>query len=221
MGRADARTEADGPPKRIVALVGADGAGKSTQAARLVTQLEAMGYRAERVRPLFLLFNPWRLHPRGSADLSPRWIRLRPDMDRGGVRGLGAALRLAVGYLYAVLSYAYMRTSLRDVDYLVCDHYFYQYFYDLAGESAHRLAQSFPKPDLVFWLDAPPAMLRGRIEKLPNGHEPESYLESVVQFYRSIAVDLQFIRIDATEGERSVTATIWKNLSPEVGRRAA
>jgi dTMP kinase len=210
---------ARGSPRRIVALVGADGGGKSTQAARLVSALNSSGYRTESVRPLFLLFNPWRLRPEGRSELSPRRRHLRRAGIRGNGRG-GATLRVAIGYLYAVLSYAYLRAYSRDADYVVCDHYFYQFFYDLAGASAGRLAQSFPKPDVVFWLDAPPNLLRARIEKLPNGHEPVAYLESVTEFYRGLASDLQFIRVDATADEGSVADSIWKNLNPGVGQRA-
>lgn len=208
---------------RIIALVGADGTGKSTQAARLAARLAAMGYRTKKVRPVFLLFDPWRLRPGGHAGLSPRRLRLRRERGPGnGDSGrTKEAIVAAAGYIYALLSYAYLRAFLRGTEYVVCDRYFYQYFYDLAGSSADRLARAFPKPHIVFWLDAPPEVLRARIDIPPNGHEMTPYLDTVVGFYRGLAEDLPFVRIDATAGEQSVEEDIWKHLTKGAGSFAS
>lgn len=203
---------------RIVALVGADGSGKSTQAKRLAERLESSGHRTRRVRPLFLLFDPWRLRSSGHPGLSPRHARLREYANSGKVRRTTSVFRTTAGYLYAILSYAYLRFALRDAEYVVCDRYFYQFFFDLAGASGARFARSFPRPNVAYWLDAPKETLRTRLEKLPNGHETAEYLDAVTWYYRSVAADLGFIRIDASAAERTVEETIWTKLMREVGR---
>ena len=202
---------------RIVALVGADGAGKSTQAERLASRLQASGHRTRRVRPVFLLFDPWKLGSSSQRGLSPRRARLHGFAGGGNAYRSKTALRALAGYLYAILCYAYLRTFLRKEEYVVCDRYFYQYFYDISGQWAATFARSFPRPDVVYWLDAPANLLRSRIEKIPNGHEPREYLDAVVRYYRAVAPDLGFVQIDASAAAGAVEETIWNNLMRRAG----
>lgn len=200
----------------LIALVGADGMGKTTQARRLTDRLVAHGYRATCVRPVFLLFDPWRLRDRGASvpRLSPRIARMEKNGGRAG------PFTSVLGYAYAMLTYAYMRTFLRRHEFIVCDRYFYQYFYDLAGRAARNLARSFPKPDLVLWLDGAMDVLLGRIDTTPKDAAEAAYFEDVLEFYRGLAPDLGFVRIDAGTDESSVGDQIWDALIREVGPRA-
>ena len=199
----------------LIALVGADGMGKSTQARRLTDRLLAAGRRARVVRPVFLLFDPWRIRGNGEAirSVSPRSLRM------GGPRRTGA-LRSFVGYVYAVLSYAYMRAFLRRDEFVVCDRYFYQYFYDLAGRAAPRLARAFPRPDVIVWLDGGMELLMSRIDRAPLDPGEREYFKQVLDFYRVLAGELGFVRVDASADERVVGERIWDVLMREVRPRA-
>ncbi len=199
----------------LIALVGADGMGKTTQAQRLTDRLVARGYRATCVRPVFLLFDPWRLRDRGAPvpRLSPRTARMKGNGGRAG------RVAPVLGYAYAMLTYAYIRTFLRRHEFVVCDRYFYQYFYDLAGRSARNLARSFPKPDLVLWLDGAMDVLLGRIDPAPKNPAEAAYFEDVLEFYRGLASDLGFVRIDAGADETSIGDRIWDALIRGVGPR--
>ncbi|MGQ0797177.1 MAG: dTMP kinase, partial [Methanobacteriota archaeon] len=162
----------------LIALVGADGMGKSTQARKLTERLVAAGRRARVVRPVFLLFNPWRIRKDGRPirAVSPRALRV--DARRMG------ALRPLVGYIYAVLAYAYIRAFLRRDDFIVCDRYFYQYFHDLAGRAAPGLARAFPRPDVTVWLDGGIEILVSRIDGASLEPREREYFKGVLEFHR-------------------------------------
>ena len=166
---------------------------------------------------MFLLFDPWKLGSSSRHGLSPRRARLHGFAGGGNAYRSKTALRALAGYLYAILCYAYLRTFLRKEEYVVCDRYFYQYFYDISGPWAATFARSFPRPDVVYWLDAPANLLRSRIEKIPNGHEPREYLDAVVRYYRAVAPDLGFVQIDASAAAGAVEETIWNNLMRRAG----
>jgi len=199
----------------LIALVGADGMGKSTQARRLGARLAADGRRARVVRPVFLLFDPWRIRRNGPGvpSVSPRTARVAGLWRR-------QALRSVVGYVYAVLTYAYMRTFLRHHEFVVCDRYFYQFFYDLAGRAAPRLARAFPRPDLIVWLDGGMDVLMSRIDRAPLDPGEREYFKEVLDFYRELAGELGFVRVDASADERVVGDWIWDILMREVRPRA-
>ncbi len=205
---------------QIVALVGIDGTGKSTQAKLLTAKLSAVGYRAKCVRPVFLIFNAWRL-PEGDGlalATSPRMLRLRMNGSQGSKPRLGPPFTTIVriiGYLYAVVSYLYLRILFRKEHFVVCDRYLYQYFYDIFGSNARGIALSFPRADLTFWLDGRVDSIRPRI-KDPSLDRGEEYLESVSKVYQNLSHDLGFFRIDAHQDEESIRKAIWQTFMGEV-----
>lgn len=208
---------------RIVALVGADGMGKTTQAQLLTDKLTATGHDAARIQPLLTLFNPWgddTDSAMGKA-LSPRLRRAEADQARGARLSLPWLVRALAGALYAVASYAFLRARFRRRQVLVCDRYFYQYFYDLLGTSARGIALTFPRPDVAFWLDGSPELVRSRTadENLQGDWHP--YYESLMRYYREIAGPLRFIRIDAEAPASEVSDTIWRQFAPTMEEPSA
>jgi thymidylate kinase len=203
---------------KIVAFDGADGTGKSTQAEILTNRLRADGKRATLIRPVFLLFDPWRIRDGGvvSAAVSPRMQRLGRT-DRG-LRPNGArpSLRSLLGYVYALATYAYIRLAFRRDDYVVCDRYLYQYLFDVFGPSAASVAKVFPRPDRLFWIDASIDLLRARSEK-PFDEAQVRYYEQVLRFYQDLAGPLQFIRIDAADDVQSIHERALHELPPPRG----
>ena len=207
---------------KLVAIVGADGTGKTTQANLLARRLHEQGFSVECVRPVFLLFDPWRLRGAREADaaLSPRLVRLRASgTDADGRRRASAfaAATTAAGFLYAVATYLWLRTAFRGRQFVVCDRYFYQFFFDLSGPSAAGLAKAFPQPDLVFWLDGDLDLIRSRSDAPPTRPSEVDYYESALAFYRELAPGLGFVRIDARMGAEEVSGSILRILMERIG----
>lgn len=206
---------------RLIAIVGADGMGKTTQAELLAQRLVESGHDVAQVQPLLVLFNPWgddAASPMGKA-LSPRLRRAHADHTGAGRLSPARLLRALVGISYAVASYAFLRARFRRREILVCDRYFYQYFYDLLGSPAKGLSLTFPRPDDAFWLDGTPelVLLRTADENLEGDWHP--YYESLMRYYEDIAGPLRFIRIDAEAPVAEVNDRIWGHLAPTVGVR--
>lgn len=201
---------------RLLAIVGADGTGKSTQAQRLARRLDELGYKAACVRPVFLLFDPWRLRSgRGTTrTLSPRLQRVGNGSSRRHAPRLATTM---AGYGYAVANYLYLRAHFRDAQFVVCDRYFYQYFFDLSGPSAEGIAKSFPRPDIVFWLDGDLDLVRQRSDAPPRTPSEERYYEAALAFYRDLAPSLGFVRIDASRPVDAVAEEILKAVLERVG----
>ncbi|OGS48820.1 MAG: hypothetical protein A3K68_04370 [Euryarchaeota archaeon RBG_16_68_13] len=201
---------------KLVAIVGADGTGKSTQAEKLAERLTELGRAATCVRPVFLLFDPWRLRgKRGTTPaLSPR---LRRVGNGSASRRRGSIAASAAGYTYALATYLYMRTHFRGVEFVVCDRYFYQYFFDISGAGATGIAKSFPRPSVVFWLDGDLGIVRQRSDTPPTTPAEEKYFEDAFAFYRDLAPSLGFVRIDASRPVEAVAEEIFRVLFERVG----
>ena len=201
-------------PMRLIALEGADGTGKTTQSLLLVDRLQSMGFRATYVRPVFLMLDPWE---HGSTKLaefvSPRTRRLRAGLGgrghpaRPSVVGILARL---LGYLYAMAFYGLLRARYRGEEFVVCDRFFYQYFYDLYGPTAVKLARAFPKPNLMVWLDGSVEPLRSRKRDEEVTEERSEYMDSVLKLLRTLARDLNFHRVDARGDVKAQGEAIWR-----------
>lgn len=207
---------------KIVAFVGADGTGKSTQAAMLAARLAGEGRRTRCVRPVFLLFDPWKLRGRAPATeaLSPRMQRVSESGGAGRPGRGPSRLRATVGYLYALATYLYMRSAFQGLDYLVCDRYLYQYLYDLFGDAAVSVSTAFPRPDVVFWLDGGLDLLRRR-SAAPMGEEEQRYYGRAIAYYRTLAQRLPFIHLDAGADPQRIGDEARRRLPAATGRSDA
>lgn len=200
---------------RIVAFVGADGTGKTTQAKMLVGRLASQGHRAVYTRPAFLLFNPWGGVPGGRMGLavSPRALRIRTRARASLLRrSLRSGVAMLLGYFYSLATYGMLRLRFRGEEFVVCDRFFYQYFYDIYGPGAANVARCFPCPDLVFWLDGTATLIRSRTDDPLLFEDGGAYVDSVIDMYRKISPELGFRRISADSDPSAVGDAVWKDL---------
>jgi thymidylate kinase len=102
-----------------------------------------------------------------------------------------------------------LRLSLRKSQFVVCDRYFYQYFYDLYGPAARRVASAFPRPNVAIWLDGGIETIRSRVS---DSDADVTYLEAVMKMYKEISGDLGFVRVDASPDAKVVEEEVWRHV---------
>jgi dTMP kinase len=176
------------PP--IVALVGIDGSGKTTQAHRLAAWLTAQGYPAE-----------YRQNAGGR-----RWFgRLAQRLGRRDALDLlGPRLLMVVETVLRWLAIARSLWRARRTGRIaVMDRY--TYCQD-ASVRAHRGRPSrlvramfsvFPAPTLTLWLALPPAHALRRVEARGTDREEPGYLEALDAAYRDLPEAADFVVVDA------------------------
>ena len=212
-----------------IALIGADGAGKTTIGRRLEHQLplpvkyiymgnnlEASNHMLPTTR-LIRAIKRWRGRP---SDGGPPDPARRKPVPAGAIKRTLVTLKsilrltnqLAEEWYRQMLAWFYQRRG-----YIVIfdRHYFHDYYaHDIVGQEPHRsfvrrlhgyiLEHIYPKPDLVICLDAPAALLHAR--------KPEGSLEAIER-RRQEYLQMQklvdtFVLIDASRSEDQVTQDV-------------
>ncbi|GLI00069.1 thymidylate kinase [Phytohabitans aurantiacus] len=192
---------------RIVALVGVDGSGKTTQAHRLAAELTDRGIPAHYWqnaggRRWFgrLARHLGRRDAQGLLGRTGllwvesllRWLAIARALLRSVLTG-----QVAVMDRYAVCQYASIRTQVGGG----------------RGEWLARLAYAvFPPPDVTFLLDVRPGEAYQRIELRGTDHETVDYLAAASAAYRSLPEYPTFRAIDANGTPDQVTRRIHEQL---------
>ncbi|MEU4419385.1 AAA family ATPase [Actinoplanes sp. NPDC024001] len=200
---------------RTIALVGADGSGKTTQAHRLAAELAAAGlpavYRRNaggrhwvgRVAGLFGREDAEQLVGRRAMlciESVLRWLAIARTLLR---RALWRDI--AVMDRYAVCQYASLRARGARP----------------AAERRARLAyRLFPRPDVTILLAVDPEVAHERIERRGYDHESMDYLRAAVKAYESLPEYPTFVVVDANGTPDQVSAAIRAALAGLAGPAA-
>jgi dTMP kinase len=190
-----------GSTPRIIALVGIDGAGKTTQAHQLADWLTAHGYPADyRQNPggrRYFGRLARRLGRRDALDLLGRrllilvesvlrWLAIARSLWRSRRTG-----RIAVMDRYAACEYASIRAHLGRRERLA------RLFYGL-----------FPAPDVTFYLAVPPAEAHRRVVARATDDEDPAYLRTLDAAYRALPEADRYVMIDAAASPAAVSRAL-------------
>lgn len=184
----------------IVAIVGMDGCGKTTQAKMLVSNLREMGYDAEYVKPELLLLNLLDGTERRAviSGLSPRKAHIIGRVDESvGKSKMRRILLGMLGYLYAFTTYIVIASRSNRKKIVVCDRYFLQFFHDLYGKHAELAISMFPKPDVTFFLEGRLDLLHSRMRDPSDVATSKTYFAEVGKMFEIMSEKCSFIRVDA------------------------
>ena len=195
---------------RIIALVGIDGSGKTTQAHRLADELAAEGLPARY------------LQNAGGRRWLGRLARRVGRRDAQRLLGRRGLLLVESVLRWLAIARALLRARLRG-GVAVMDRYSYcQYasiraHLDLGrpmprlrhGERLARLAyRAFPAPDVTFLLSVDPWEAHRRIEARGTDHESMEYLIAAAAAYRGLPEWGSFVVVDANNSLDEVAAEI-------------
>jgi dTMP kinase len=175
---------------RLIALIGIDGSGKSTQARRLAATLTALGHPAD-----------YRQNPGGR-----RWFgRLARRLGRRDALDLlGGRLLIAIESVLRWLAIARSLIRSRRGDRIVVmDRYTACEYASIRAhlgrrERLARLAFAlFPAPDLTFYLAVSPAEAHRRVLARATDTEDPGYLRALDAAYRALPEAAGYLHVDA------------------------
>jgi dTMP kinase len=204
-GHAQGRLGMSAP--RIIALVGIDGSGKTTQAHRLADDLAREGLPAVYRR------NAGGRHWFGK--LANRLGRADADalLGRRAMLFVESVLRWL-----AILRALLLRTFAGRI--AVMDRYAFCQYASLrargAAPAAERRARfayrPFPRPDVTFLLSVDPRVAQQRVDARGYDHETLDHLTASIAAYRSLPEYADFVVIDANGTPDEVAAAIRAHL---------
>ena len=191
----------------------------------LVDRLKKRGYKAMYVQPVFILLNILaRSKGNGVALISPRKARTsqRSDLDNHGKRFFSKNIFMVLlGYPYALATYLFMKFYLSRNKIVVCDRYFYQFFFDLFGNWSENIIKFFPRPDITFFLDGDLDVFYSRMDSSFDTSVGRDYYMDVLNLYRRIPQKYGFIQIDANLNKEAINDVIFMHLKHclKIGKR--
>ncbi len=195
----------------FVLIEGLDGAGKSTQARKLVDRLRGAGRDAIYLREP--TNGPWgqkirqiAVHGRDGVTREEElscFINDREEDSRQNIIPALTAGKIVVMDRYIPSNMAYQGALGFDVKVI-------------AEKNRH-----FPQPDIIFFLDIKPEEGLKRVEDRGGanlGFEKIEFLKEVYRIFNGPGFEMM-IRLDATQGMETVGDQIWNRVSPLLGKR--
>jgi len=205
----------------IVAIIGPDGSGKTTQARMLVERLNRDGYNAIYIHSHDVLLNAFFPQKKPNLNqLGPRMFRvskIRGAKEMHACKKSHQMIAGILGFLYAFASYAYIKCFLDRGRIVVCDRYYYQFFNDLFGNCGEQISRRFPRPDLTFLLTVDINQLYDRMIDQGDKSIGEDYYISLAELYTRLKDDLNFIQIDSRLEKSSVNDLILNDVRNNLG----
>ncbi len=181
----------------IVAIVGIDGAGKTTQAQLLADWLTAAGCSADY----------WQ--NAGGRRWFGRVARRLGRRDAQGLLGVGGMLFVEAVLRWLAIARALLRSRLRR-RLAVMDRYSWCQYASVRAHGgrrerlARRMYGAYPEPDITCFLAVAPGRAYARVEARGTDHEDLGYLAAADAAYRSLPEFGRFVVIDANRDPGAV-----------------
>jgi dTMP kinase len=195
----------------MIALVGVDGSGKSTQARALARRLTAAGTPASYFE---------------NAGGRPLWNRLARALGRrDGVALFGRTLYPALEATVRALAMSRTllwsrvtgRTAVLD-RWTWCQYVIMTARGDRGGRAVRAAYALFPRPTVVCFLAASPAVARDRVTARGIDTEELAHLRALDAAYRALREFGTFVVVDGDGDRDEVAAALDRVVSPLVGR---
>ena len=191
----------------FICFIGIDGSGKTTHAHYLSQELAKNGINVFYIRPRYKLIQAFPLWLNTSIK---KYINIRPLLIKHvtGTKKLdnlwknSFLLKRLLSFfllIYAFTTYLLMIKPYLRKSYLVCDRYFYDWFYDKRQAWSIYIARILPKPDLCIFLDIPISLAFSRMN-VEDKKMPQEYYESLREWYITLA-KLQGFKIIDSSGD--------------------
>lgn len=193
----------------VIAIEGIDGSGKTTQAKMLVDRLKKEGYDATYMRPIFIILSLLHLDP--GRVFSPR-ITNTSSIQKKKHYGVIRVLIGLLGYLYALVTYLLLVYYSRNDKLVICDRYFYQFFFDLLGSQSNFVIDFFPRPDITFFLDSNVNKLYSRMTSQYDLSISREYYLKILDLYKNISRKHKFIVVDGDMSREDILNFIYLKL---------
>jgi thymidylate kinase len=100
---------------------------------------------------------------------------------------------------------------------VVCDRYFYQFFFDLFGDWSEKVIRFFPKADMTFFLDGDLDLFYSRMDNSFDASVGRDYYTDVLNLYKRISQKYGFIQIDANLERETINDIIFTHLTKRIG----
>jgi len=206
----------------VIAIIGIDGSGKTTQSKLLVKRLKKKGISVVYVRPVYFILEkipfPIREKITNSLFLSPRiskTLRYKKSKKIKGEKKTSSLKKIFLylfGYLYVYITCLYLHLILGKNKFIICDRYFIQFLYDIFDEKAVHIISTIPLPDITFYLRGKIDILYNRLNGSLDKNVKKDYYININHQIDDIAKQYSFIEIDSTLDVNYISNTIFNRI---------
>lgn len=143
--------------------------------------------------------------------LSPR-KKAVSNLENSSKTSIKSNIVMIFGYFYALLSYFLIKFKSRN-KIIICDRYFYQFFFDLHRKKSKYIIKIFPKPDVVMYIDTDLDTLLSRMVDEYDRNVDKAYYKNVLNFYKEEVINRSgIILIDGHKTKTEISNFIFSQI---------
>lgn len=201
------------PMAYIVAIVGPDASGKTTQARLLTERLQADGYDARYIHGLYHFSDAFPYATQIRKRIGPRKLRTDRQKSNGLTIQMFRMLFDWFSYIFALATIVFVTVRSRN-QIIVFDRYYHQFFFDVYGPRSVSLSRSLPTPWKTIYLDGELAVLRPRMNTLDRAVDA-TYHTKVIDHYAMCATE-DWLRYPAELPIRTLHERIFEKIRTDL-----
>jgi hypothetical protein len=178
----------------------------------LVDRLKKEGHKAIYVRPISILMSSLPFWNHNDLNkISPRIFRTSTAIDNARIHQFKNYFMCILGYLYAFISFILIKLlSINRI--VVCDRYFYQFFFDLFGKYSKYILIIFPGPDIVFFLEGSLDALYLRMVNPYDASVRKEYYIDIMNLYKYASKKYKFFKIKSHIDKNLISDEIYMTM---------